>query len=405
MLVTQDDDLPFIAYNDLSWDDGQRSVNITRYTTDSGSGAPPDGDQGHLIDYDTDAPLAAVLTVTGGAWNGSGHAGLGGSSLPGTEAFNLFDGKVDTVGVLNYSEQDLVLEFTGLSPNLRYRIVLFGNRDVSTYTDRVTEITLSGVATFQNESSTGTDFLGPGDPGVAIVNGYNSMSGHVARFTHIDPGQDGTVEITISDGGSARPPRFYLNAVLIEGAEPADLLPTRVSIMQSSDDAEEDLVSGIVNLTSSDLELILDRGATQLVGLRFNALPVPRGATIEEAYVQFSTDETSSDAALVVVRAEAHDQAPAFENTSGNLSARIRTTSAVFWNPDPWTRVGERDVEQQTPDLSVLIQEVVNRPGWAIGHPLVLLFGGSGSGTRIAESWDGDSAVPPVLHLFYRLNP
>ena len=114
--VLQDEGTPFMAYNDLSWGNGQLEANITRYTTASGVGVPPQGDQGPLVDYDSGLPMAATLSVTGGTWNGEGHARLGGPSILGTEAYDEFEGRVDTVGVANYAEEDLVLTFSGLSP-------------------------------------------------------------------------------------------------------------------------------------------------------------------------------------------------------------------------------------------------------------------------------------------------
>ena len=64
-----------------------------------------------------------------------------------------------------------------------------------------------------------------------------------------------------------------------------------VSVSASSDDAEENTTNGRVNRGSSDLELV-DEGSNQLVGMRFNGLNIPRGATITTASIQFHTDET-----------------------------------------------------------------------------------------------------------------
>ena len=62
-------------------------------------------------------------------------------------------------------------------------------------------------------------------------------------------------------------------------------------INSSSDDAEE-RASGTVNLTSSDLEMANDPSqGDQIVGLRFNGLNIPQGATIVNAHVQFTVDE------------------------------------------------------------------------------------------------------------------
>src|SRR6476469_4979743 len=65
-----------------------------------------------------------------------------------------------------------------------------------------------------------------------------------------------------------------------------------VAVARTSDDAEE-APSGVVNLSSSDLELV-DSGGNQTVGLRFPALTVPRRATVVESYVQFEVDKATT---------------------------------------------------------------------------------------------------------------
>jgi DNA-binding beta-propeller fold protein YncE len=62
-------------------------------------------------------------------------------------------------------------------------------------------------------------------------------------------------------------------------------------VAASSDDAEE-FASGTVALSSSDLEMTLNNGAHQHAGMRFE-VEIPRDATITNAYIQFTADETS----------------------------------------------------------------------------------------------------------------
>src|SRR5204862_7979003 len=59
-----------------------------------------------------------------------------------------------------------------------------------------------------------------------------------------------------------------------------------VPVATGNDDAEETVSSGALNLTSTDLELIHD-SADQVVGVRFVNLPIPAGAHVTRAYIQF----------------------------------------------------------------------------------------------------------------------
>ena len=205
----------FVAYNDMSWSAGQLSKNITRITSDVGAGTPPDGDRSSLLDYQTGQGLPVELAVTGGSWHGGRHAAFGSSSQPGTDAYGVFDGIVDTQGVLSYGSSESVMSFSGLNPLLRYELVVFGNRNKSLYTNRVTRTMLSGAESFVNDSTVGADYGGPFDPTTMIVNGYNTRNGYVARFRDVDPGMDGRVDVVQSGITSTLFPAHYSSALML----------------------------------------------------------------------------------------------------------------------------------------------------------------------------------------------
>ena len=112
---------------------------------------------------------------------------------------------------------DLILTFSDLDPEKEYEVVLFGNRDKAAYSNRVTRFIISGHDEFQNKSTSGAVFSGPADTSTVIVNGNNTTDGYVARFSKVEPGSDGSFTITVTDGGSAIPPKFYVNALMLKG--------------------------------------------------------------------------------------------------------------------------------------------------------------------------------------------
>jgi len=150
-----------------------------------------------------------------------------------------------------------------------------------------------------------------------------------------------------------------------------------------------------MSVGSSDLELVVDGSTTQKVGILFEGLGIPRAATITAAWIQFRAKETQSETTALTIQAQAIDNAPDF--SSGNISSRIRTSASVSWSPDPWTVTGETGPKQRTPDLKSVIQEVVNRGGWASGHDLAILI--TGSGHRTAYAYDGGASSAPLLHV------
>jgi hypothetical protein len=170
-------------------------------------------------------------------------------------------------------------------------------------------------------------------------------------------------------------------------------------INSNMDDVEEKS-NGRMYTTSSDLELTYD-GNEQTVGLRYTRVTIPQGATITNAYVQFTTDETNSGATSLTIRAEDENNASAFSESRYNVSSRRQTAAAVNWQPAAWNSVGSAGSDQRTPNLKSLVQEVVNRSGWNSGNSLVLMV--TGSGERTAESHNGSSSKAPLLHIDYTI--
>jgi hypothetical protein len=154
-----------------------------------------------------------------------------------------------------------------------------------------------------------------------------------------------------------------------------------------------------VNLTSSDLELVR-ANSDQTVGMRFNAVGIPQGAVVANAYIQFQVDEMTTEVTSLTIQAEAIDDAPTFSRRPrGNISSRDRTTASVPWSPAGWPTVGEAGPDQQTPSIATVIEEIVKRPGWSAGNSLVIII--TGTGQRIAESYNGIPNAAPLLHVEY----
>jgi hypothetical protein len=176
-----------------------------------------------------------------------------------------------------------------------------------------------------------------------------------------------------------------------------------VPIATGADDIEERASDGRIQASSNDLDLVLD-GSTLLgaVGLRFTNVLIPKGATITAAWIQFRSDEGTSDATALVVAGQAADDAAPFRSARFSLSSqteRPRTTARVTWQPVAWSRARLSGLEQRTPDLKQIVGEIVSRPGWANGNALALII--VGSGRRVADSFEG--AAPPILHVEYAL--
>jgi hypothetical protein len=169
-----------------------------------------------------------------------------------------------------------------------------------------------------------------------------------------------------------------------------------VPVAVSSNDAEESS-AGVVSRASTKLELVVDAGDPQTVGMRFAVLGIPTGATIQEAHVQFEVAKVTTGPCSLTIQGQAADNPTTFTTAAFNISSRPRTSASVGWAPAPWPTIQVHGPDQRTPDLSSVVQEIVNRAGWASGNAMVVII--TGSGTRTAESFDGTFA--PILHIEY----
>ncbi|RUM64974.1 MAG: hypothetical protein DSZ05_06795, partial [Sulfurospirillum sp.] len=175
-----------------------------------------------------------------------------------------------------------------------------------------------------------------------------------------------------------------------------------VQVTNGMDDIEEHQIKhdiqGYVSTGSSDLEMTMEHDQ-QIVGIRFQGLVIPQGATITNAYIQFGVDEVSTVATNLQITAEDNVNAPAFTKTPYYLSDLQTLDNSIQWNPPAWNQVGVQGINQQTSDIKSLVQSIVNKTGWKSGNAMAFLI--SGTGKRVAESYDGDPSLSPILHVEY----
>ncbi|WP_292637535.1 RTX toxin [Mesorhizobium sp.] len=176
------------------------------------------------------------------------------------------------------------------------------------------------------------------------------------------------------------------------------IFETRVAA--AGDDVEEK-GSGSISSNISDLELGYDSSTRQTVGIRFTGIDIPQGAIITSAYIQFQANEVKTGATSLLIKGEDTDDASAFTSVSFNVSSRATTDASIAWTPDPWTTVGAHGLAERSPDLSTIVQEIVNRSGWAALNDMAFLV--TGTGTRTADSYEYSATSAPLLHIEYLL--
>ncbi len=187
-----------------------------------------------------------------------------------------------------------------------------------------------------------------------------------------------------------------------------------VQISDPHDDAEEAMdedpeqdpglwPAGYIELESGDLEMCSEaENYRQTVGLIFRDVQIPIGATVTEAYVSFTVDDTNDEDITVNIwgAAEANAAAP-FTEDQFSITSHPKTSATVEWTPEVWDVVG---VEKQTPNISNIINEIISIAGWAPGNNIMITVDDLDNPVkshRQAVTYDENPAQSAILHITY----
>jgi subtilisin family serine protease len=133
-------------------------------------------------------------------------------------------------------------------------------------------------------------------------------------------------------------------------------------------------------------------------GMRFQNLDIPPGAQIATAYLKVYCHTAAGLKGLI--QAEATSNAADLAGADRNILDMPRTQASVSWN---WTGAEPVDTWNSSPDCSAVVQEVVDRPDWKTGNPIVLIFSGTrtASGDLIFNARDSGTSLAPRLEITY----
>jgi len=182
-----------------------------------------------------------------------------------------------------------------------------------------------------------------------------------------------------------------LEAVYVGGD--TGIVSTQLSI--GEDDAEETLSNNSVSLNSGTINI----NSNQINGFRFNNTGIPRGATILSANMSLTPMVDSVDPMTLRLYAELSKDATPFTGNSGDLSNRFKTSSYIDWVLPSWTK----DTEYVSPDMSSVVQELVNQSGWLEDDLAVLQTYQTGTAERQVYSYDASSTLAAKLNVSYRM--
>ena len=135
----------------------------------------------------------------------------------------------------------------------------------------------------------------------------------------------------------------------------------------------------------------------ETVGLRFLDVPIPQGASIQSAFIDFIAADPvdNTPAPALIIEVENVDTAAAFTTAANDISTRS-WTGALPWSPGA---VAAEDDPVSTVDITSLVQTVVARPGWCGAAAMSFMI--AGVGRLGVKSWDDDPTKAPTLRVTF----
>ncbi|MEL0082882.1 MAG: VWA domain-containing protein, partial [Gammaproteobacteria bacterium] len=151
----------------------------------------------------------------------------------------------------------------------------------------------------------------------------------------------------------------------------------------------------------------------QRIATRFQKVNIPQGASITSAYIDFISADPAANQPFPIttqIHAEATDDAAAYSTAPFDISTRTYTGNSVPWTlPAVYTPpLTTNQLITPAADVTSLVQEVVNRPGWCGGNAMAFKFETSqfAGGLKVLKSSDtptdeNNPSGAPVLRVVF----
>ncbi len=173
----------------------------------------------------------------------------------------------------------------------------------------------------------------------------------------------------------------------------------KIPVTDPTDDAEQPFGQNYTVVDHQTLKIVNNWSGNQTIGIRFQNVPIPAGAAVNNAQIQFTNalPSSSNGPSDLTIRAQLSNNSATFVNEPQNITNRPQTAASVNWQPPDWNVFDDAGPHQRTPDLSMLLQQVIDLPGWTEGNAASFII--TGSGTRTVWSADNPNSdfVPHLL--------
>ena len=163
------------------------------------------------------------------------------------------------------------------------------------------------------------------------------------------------------------------------------------------------VISGDDDIEVSDETVRADEQVLNLgmgtVAVRFPDVQLPPEVTITRAHLQFTAALPKTELGSLRIRMEKRSDSPSLVAPEHGLDTRPRSEGEVVWDVPAWIFRSQRSTSQRSPDLSDLIQEVVEESTWSSGGAMTFLL--EGDVHRAAASVESGASRAPLLFIQY----
>lgn len=130
----------------------------------------------------------------------------------------------------------------------------------------------------------------------------------------------------------------------------------------------------------------------------FPSVAIDQGQTIQQAYLVLTaeSDQTGGTLAVRIYGIDEDDHVAPTNVSEWDTDHSTHTTAFTNWS---FSTEGTQGVEQTTPDITDVIQEIVDRPSWANGNSIGIHID-ENSALNQRQTWqEEETGTAAVLHI------
>ncbi|WP_137166392.1 PilC/PilY family type IV pilus protein [Salinimonas lutimaris] len=174
-------------------------------------------------------------------------------------------------------------------------------------------------------------------------------------------------------------------------------------IIRSTASSGSDAYETVLTTNTDSADLVLSQGTSTVTsGIRITNLMIPQGATVTGAYLRLTSSQFDAAETTLRFKAELTADSQPFTATTKNIGLRTTTSNEVVWSEDNAFPLSNEIVV--TPDLTSVIQEVVDQEAWCGGNALSIIITGesvNAGSSRKVKAFDSGTNQAPQLYLTY----